>query len=81
MSSRAPVSFLTDVLRAKTGIMMDAILDPPREEHQTMLDWYGGPFDPIGLDKARARLGMDNMARRQRCPLASHRSESRRPKG
>ena len=45
-----------------------------------MLDWYGGPFDPSGLDEARARFGMENMARRRRGPLASHRSGSRRPK-
>ena len=53
--------------------MMDAIVDPPQEEHQTMLDWHGGPFDPIGFKNARARLGMGNMARRRRGPLASHR--------
>ena len=45
-----------------------------------MLDWYGWPFDPIGFDEARARFGMENMARRRRGPLASHRSGSRRPK-
>ena len=31
-----------------------------------MLDWHGGPFDPIGFDKARARIGVGNMARRRR---------------
>ena len=41
---------------------------------------YGGPFDPIGFDEARARFGMENMARRRRGPLASHRSGSRRAK-
>ena len=44
-----------------------------------MLDWYGGPYDPIGFDEARARLGMENMARRRRGTLASHRSGSPRP--
>ena len=59
---------------------VEAILDPAHEEHRAMLDWYGGPFDPIGFEEARARLGMENMARRRRGPLASHRSESRRQK-
>ena len=45
-----------------------------------MVHWYGGPFDPIGFDEARAHFGMENMARRQRGSLASHRSKSRRPK-
>ena len=26
---------------------LEAILDPAHEEHRAMLDWYGGPFDPI----------------------------------
>ena len=59
---------------------LEAILDPAHEEHRAMLDWYGGPFDPSSLDEARARLGMENMARRRRGPLASHRSGSRRAK-
>ena len=59
---------------------LEAILDPAHKGHRAMLDWYGGPFDPSGLDEARARFGMENMARRRRGPLASHRSGSRRPK-
>ncbi len=59
---------------------LEAILDPAHEDHRAMLDWYGGPFDPIGFDETRARFGMENMARRRRGPLASHRSGSRRAK-
>ena len=59
---------------------VEAVLDPAHEEHRAMLEWYGGPFDPSGLDEARARLGMENMARRRRGTLASHRSRSRRRK-
>ncbi|MCY4500320.1 MAG: hypothetical protein OXE57_01995 [Alphaproteobacteria bacterium] len=59
---------------------LEAILDPAHEEHRAMLDWYGAPFDPIGFDEARARFGMESMARRRRGPLASHRSGSRRAK-
>ena len=53
---------------------LEPILDPAHEEHRAMHDWYGGPFDPSDLDEARARFGMENMARRRRGPLASHRS-------
>ena len=59
---------------------LEAVLDPAHDEHRAMLDWYGGPFDPLGFDDARARFGMDNMARRRRGPLASHKSGPRRPK-
>ena len=59
---------------------LEAILDPAHDEHRAMLDRYGGRFDPSGFDEARARLGMENMARRRRDPLARHRSGSRRPK-
>ena len=37
-------------------------------------------FDPIGFDEERARFCMENMVRRRRGPLASHRSGSRRRK-
>ena len=59
---------------------LEAVLDPAHEQHRDMVRWYGGPFDPIGLDEERARFGMENMTRRRRGPLASHRSGSRRPK-
>ena len=59
---------------------LEAVLDPPHEQHRDMIRWYGGRFDPTGLDEERARFGMENMARRRRGPLASHRTGSRRPK-
>ena len=59
---------------------LEAVLDPAHEEHRYMVRWYGGPFDPIGFDEARARFGMENMARRRRGSLASHRSGLRRSK-
>ena len=58
----------------------EAFLEPGYEEHRAMLDWYGGPFDPIGFAETRARFGIVNMARRRHGPLASHRSGSRRAK-
>ena len=60
---------------------LEGVLDSAHEQHRDMVRWYGGPFDPIGLDEKRARFGMENMARRRRGPLASHRTGSRRPKG
>ena len=57
---------------------LEAVLDPAHEQHRDMVSWYGGPFDPIGFDEARARFCMENMVRRRRGPLASHRSGSRR---
>ena len=59
---------------------LEAVLDPAREQHRDMVRWYGGPFDPIGVDEERARFGMENMVCRRRGPLASHRSGSRRRK-
>ena len=59
---------------------LEAVLDPSHEEHRVALDWYGGSFDLSGIDEARARLGMEDMARRRRGAVASHRSGSRRSK-
>ena len=59
---------------------LEAVLDPTHEEHQALLDWYGGPFDPSDLDETPARLGLKDMAQRRRGALASHRSGSRRAK-
>lgn len=59
---------------------LEAFIDAAHEGHWVMLDWDGGPFDPIGFDEARARLGMENMARRRFGPLASHGSGSGRQK-
>ena len=59
---------------------LEAVLDPAHEQHRDMVRWYGGPFDPIGFDEERARFCMENMVRRRRGPLASHRSGSRRRK-
>ena len=64
------------------GVMdfLEAVLDPAHEHHRDMVRWYGGPFDPIGFDEERARFCMENMVRRRRGPLASHRNGSRRRK-
>ena len=59
--------------------LQEANLDSGHEEHRNMIRWYGGPFDPISFDEARARFDMENMARR-RGPLASRRTGLRPPK-
>jgi len=66
--------------RTASRELVEAILDPAREEVRAMFDWYGGPFDPCGFDEAQAHFGQENMARRRRGPRASHSSESWRPK-
>ena len=52
--------------RTASRELVEAILDPAREEDRAMLDWYGGPFDPCGFDDARAHFGQEYMARRRR---------------
>ena len=59
---------------------LEAVLDPAHEQHRDMVRWYGGPFDPFGLDEERAHLCMENMVRRRRGSLASHRNGLRRRK-
>jgi hypothetical protein len=29
---------------------VDAIANPSHPEHQAMLDWHGGPFDPAAIN-------------------------------
>ena len=59
---------------------LEAVLDPAHEQHRDMVHWFGGPFDPIGVDEEGARFCMEDMVRRWRAPLASHRSGSWRRK-
>ena len=53
---------------------LEAVLDPAHEQHRDMVRWYGGPFDPIGFDEARARFCMENMVRRRRGPWPATRA-------
>ena len=70
----------TSAARTGSWTFWEAVLDPAHEQLRDMVRWYGGPFDPMGFDEARARFCMENMVRRRRGPLASHRSGSRRRK-
>jgi hypothetical protein len=35
-----------------------AIRDPRHEEHESMLEWVGGRFDPEGFDLAAVNRGL-----------------------
>jgi hypothetical protein len=45
---------------------LHTITDPAHEEHERMLEWIGGRYDPDELDVYRINLGMENIARRRR---------------
>ena len=57
---------------------LEAVLDPGHEEHNRMIEWYGGPFDPADIDERMVRMLVEDAAARRRGPLASHRSGRRR---
>jgi hypothetical protein len=53
--------------------LLKAVKNPKRKEHQEMLDWLGGPFDPVHFDlqKINAELrGLGNLARSS--PFSTH---------
>ena len=56
---------------------LEAVLDPAHEEHQRMLTWYGGPFNPDDIDERHIRIVLSMLADRRKGPLASHRSGRR----
>jgi len=47
---------------------LEAMLDEDHDEHDALIDWYGGPFDAddMDLDTVEARLGRIRVARRKR---------------
>jgi len=56
---------------------LEAVLDPGHQEHQRMLTWYGGPFDPDDIDERHIRVVLSMLADRRKGPIASHRSGRR----
>ena len=48
-----------------------------RDCRSSLTEWYGGAFDPEGIDEQRIRLVLGMFAARRRGPLASHRSGNR----
>ena len=45
-----------------------AIADRTHEDHEQMLEWAGGAYDPETFDRSRIELGFDMMADRSRAP-------------
>lgn len=58
-------------------MFLEAIEDPEHEEHDQMLDWCGGAFNPDDIDEARIRGILSMFSNRRRGPLMSHRTGSR----
>jgi hypothetical protein len=57
--------------------LLTVIQDPTHEEHESMLEWLGGRFDPERFDPKRVKF--DDPARRYR--LAFERPRQRAPRG
>ena len=72
-----------DDVGSSSGFMdfLEAVFDPGHEEHQRMLMWYGGPFDPRDINEAHVRRVLSWFADRRRGPLASHRGGTRKGRG
>lgn len=43
-------------------MFLEAITDPDHEEHDTLMDWYGRPFDPKDTDEDLIRIQMGRLA-------------------
>lgn len=54
-----------------------AVTDPRHQEHDSMLEWCGGSFDPEDIDERHIRMIIENYAARRRGPLMSHRRSGR----
>jgi hypothetical protein len=57
-----------DDVGGTSGFMdfLEAVLDPTHEEHGSMLEWCGGPFDPNDIDEKRIRMTLSWFADRRR---------------
>jgi len=56
---------------------LQAVTDPRHEDHDRMLEWCGGSFDPKDIDERHIRMVIGNFAARRRGPLMSHRRSDR----
>lgn len=57
---------------------LEAVTDPAHEDHERLLTWCGGSFDPDDIDERHVRMIVEDFAARRRGPLKSHRGEARR---
>ena len=56
---------------------LEAVTDPRHDEHDRMLTWCGGRFDPEDIDERHVRMIFEDFAARRRGPLKSHRTGKR----
>jgi hypothetical protein len=56
---------------------LEAMADPAHEQHQSMLEWQGKPFDPEDIEERWIRMIVADFAARRRGPLRSHRTGKR----
>jgi hypothetical protein len=56
---------------------LEAVTDPRHEDHDQMLEWCDGSFDPDDIDERYVRMIIENFAARRRGPLMSHRRAGR----
>ena len=57
---------------------IEAVLNPAHEEHERLVTWYGGPYDPADIDERRIRALLAMLADRRRGPLLRHRRDAGR---
>jgi Plasmid pRiA4b ORF-3-like protein len=48
------------------GAFLEAMSDAAHAEHEDVLEWYGGPFDPASFDIERLRKSVEQIARRRK---------------
>ncbi len=56
---------------------LEAVTDPRHEDHDQMLEWNDGSFDPEDIDERDIRMIIGNFAARRRGPLLRHRGSGR----
>lgn len=47
---------------------LDALADPHHPDHDDLLDWHGGPFDPLDMDAKTIEKRLARLAPRRRKP-------------
>jgi hypothetical protein len=57
---------------------LEAMADPEHEQHERMLEWCDGPFDPDDIDERRLHMIINDFAAPRRGPLMSHRGTGRK---
>lgn len=63
-------------------LFLDAMANPAHEEHESLRDWYGGPYNPDDIDERFTRRAVAAVAiRRNACLSKEPSAISRRPTG